>query len=173
MRIFYKIHLSGEHDEADVLSIGLAAENGVSAYAEINDYERGKIDEATDEHIISEFLGNKGMEDLIVSRKKTKGLIAPAWRVNEFINSFFSPYDTIELIGFSNYYEQAAMAKFLDLEQFSKHTNLVNYSYEFVEKYSDLFDNVLEDFPDSNALRWAVFYKHIAKKYERKKALKN
>lgn len=162
MRIFYKVHLTGNHEDSDIISIGLAADNGVSLYAEINDYDEAKVDQAADEAIVSQLLGREGMEELIANKKKVKGSIAPLFRVTEYINMFLSPFKYIKLIGHANYAELYKALSLLNKENFSKEVSFINLEDDLVEANMDIQDNVLEYLPEGNALKVATWYKHIA-----------
>lgn len=168
MRIFYKLHLSGNHDEAEVLSIGLSADNGLSAYAEVNDYSRDKIDKEADEDIVSEFIGKSGMEDMIAEKKKVKGLIAPLFRVYEFVQGFFHPYNSIELVGHGHVQEMKTMLDFIAADEslFEKQLTIANFSDELIERHEYRLNETLISFPYNNALRRATFLKHVARAYE-------
>lgn len=167
MRIFYHINMTGDHEQSDIISIGMTADNGLSGYAEVNDYDEGKVDQEADEEIVSKLLGSSGMEELITTRKKSKGIIAPMFRVNEWVNGFLSPYKIIKLIGFAGKPQLKAMADMIDLENASKEVSFVNLAGDMVAKHIDLSDNVAVELPEGNALRTAIFLKHIARKYER------
>lgn len=171
MRIFYKLYTTGEHDEAEPLAIGLASEAGITAYAELNDYDMEKVSAEADQDIIRDMLGKAGMKSLVESRKRSKGLIAPTWRVSKFVNGFLKAHDQIELIGYASYWEMQELLKFLDLENFSKRLTIVNLEPGLIEKYESLQRSVSTELPGNNALRWALIFKHIAKKYERDKNL--
>ncbi len=166
MRIFYHINMTGDHNESDIISIGMTADNGLSGYAEVNDYGEDKVDQKADEEVVSKLLGRKGMEELITGRKKTKGIIAPMFRVNQWVNGFLSPYKIIKLIGFSGLHQLNALSGVIDLENASKEVSFVNLAADMVAENIDLADNVAVELPEGNALRAAIFLKHIARKYE-------
>lgn len=165
MKIYYHICLTGYNDQADLLSLGVAASNEVSAYFEINDYDQYKIDKQADRDVVSEFLGRRGMEDLIVARPKTKGFICSGIQAKQHLNDFLLPHNEIGLVGYSGIYEAAAMIQLFNENNFSKHVHLVNLETEILTQNKDLFGDVAPELPENNALRCALFYKEISRRY--------
>lgn len=165
MKIFYKVNLTGPHNESDLISIGLTAGNGLSAYCECNNYDKGKVDEEADEMYVSNLLGKQGMKELISTRKKTKGMIAPGWRVAEYVNAYLSPYDELDLITFADTdVELRALSQMLDEENSAKKITFVKLSGQIRADNISLLGHVAKDLPEGNALRTAIFYKHIYRK---------
>lgn len=165
MKVYYKVCLTGEHDEADLLSIGLVASNDLSVYIEVNDYDERKVGKAVAKNVIGEFLGRDGMEDLVVAREKTKGFICAGRQAKIHVNDFFAPHREIALVGYSSIYETAAMARLFNPNNFAKHIHIVNLESEIVSQNSDLKSEVAPELPPNNALRQALFYKQISSRY--------
>ena len=166
MNIYYQVNLTGENDQADLLSIALSAANGLSAYFEINDYDEGKVDRPAEEHIISEFLGPDKLDELVADTKKLKCFICTGVRAKTLINSFLNPYDEIHLISYANAYQASAMIRLLNDENFSKRASVTNLESILVNEHEDKYESFKTELPSMNALRMAMFWKHLVRSPE-------
>lgn len=164
MKLYYHINLTGEHDDADLLSVGLVNNYGMSAYFEANDYDERKLDKDA-AGIVDDFLGRPGMEDLIVSRPKSKGFICSGRRVKEHVNGLLSDAGEVALISFDTPEQTLAMLRLLDWNNFAKHLHLINLDHDLPQEQFAMFREEAPQLPETNALRYALFYQTLSEGY--------
>lgn len=163
MRIFYKIWLSGDSTDAQLLSVGLAADNGTCLYAELTDIS-ADVDEWAQKYILDDFYGSREFDKIVASTPKTAAISGSIEYVKKNVKDFLAPHKYIELVSHASYAETQAMQWMIDWDDEVRNIHVVNYSKEIMDKYGDLIEAVRTDLPSHNALREALFYKHIARK---------
>ncbi len=60
MKVFLDTEFTGLHAKTTLISIGLIAENGMTFYAELNDYDESQIDDWLEDNVISNL--NRGVK---------------------------------------------------------------------------------------------------------------
>lgn len=172
MKFYYHVYLTDSDDiDADLLSVGIVAANGLSIYIETNDYDEdrlasGEYNRYGSKDVVDSFLGKTGIQHLIESTKKAKGFICPGFRAKHHINSFLSPYDELAFIGAGSPATMAAMALLMYRENFDKHIHAVKLNEEYIEASAGEYDQIAPELPKKNALRRALFYQYISNSYE-------
>jgi hypothetical protein len=167
MRLFYKIWLSGEHDEADILSFAFADDAGKVFYAECDNYDQDKIDEWADRYIISEFLGEAGFTEAVPNNKKMVAVEGSLEYCIDRLHQWLGGYGYLELVSDANYHEVQALLYLIDWDAEKRHINIINIADKQASRYNSLFEVVRTDLPDYNAARFALTYKHMAIKIAR------
>lgn len=63
MKIFFDTEFTGLHKDTTLISIGIIAENGVSFYAELNDYDETQVDEWLQAHVLDNLVGEENLRE--------------------------------------------------------------------------------------------------------------
>lgn len=165
MRIFYKLWLSGEQPGADPVALGLAAGSGKCGYFQFNDYR----DLPSPDHgkVAFGILSKDQAKELIATRRKTTVGSGRAFQVGIQFNDFIRDFPSLEFVGFADKAPVATLLSMIDLENYSKRVSVVNMGVDLMETYENMIKSVATDLPRFNALRQALYLKHIMLKHER------
>ncbi|MCC9083727.1 hypothetical protein LOS22_14990 [Enterococcus faecium] len=68
------------HKDTTLISIGIIAENGVSFYAELNDYDETQVDEWLQAHVLDNLVGKKTYEKKKISTMETQHILHKNYR---------------------------------------------------------------------------------------------
>lgn len=167
MRIFYKIWMSENHKNADILSFAFCSDKGNKLYVEANDVSPLNMSAWHQENIYLNLLGKKGIKTIVPEFPKLVAAICSIESGREKLSDFLEQYKFIEFVGHSDYYEIQALLWLMEWELESRHINLINIADNLLEKHSDCFDAIKGDLPDKNALRMALGFKYMSTKINR------
>lgn len=164
MRIYYKILLSGGYSDADILSFAFASERGEKIYIETNDFHEEEVEKGETQYIVDQFLGKKGLKEAVSHIPKMKGAICSLDSGKERLTEFLNKMKFLEFVGRSDYWEIQALIWLLEWSTEDRHINIINIAEATESKYEDLMNKITDVLPQDNALRHALWYKHIALK---------